>query len=231
MTRLYLVRHGQASFGAGPYDRLSPLGERQSLLLGQHLQRIGLRADAWLSGTLDRQRSTLAGMLQGLEAPPSTEALASFNEYDHEAILSAYLPRVMKEMGFAPDQLNVLFTDNRQFQAAFVRVMRHWMDGAPHERAPFETWEAFQARLGESLEQLTRSHHERIVVVTSGGPIALAVQVALGLTPEKTFALNWAIYNASLTELRARRGTLMLSSFNTVAHLELAGDPSLLTYR
>jgi hypothetical protein len=28
-----------------------------------------------------------------------------------------------------------------------------------------------------------------------------------------------------------RRGTWMLSGFNSVAHLELAGDPSLLTYR
>ena len=33
------------------------------------------------------------------------------------------------------------------------------------------------------------------------------------------------------TELRIRRGNLMLSGFNGVAHLELAGDPSLLTYR
>jgi hypothetical protein len=46
-----------------------------------------------------------------------------------------------------------------------------------------------------------------------------------------TFSLNWTIYNASITELRLRRGSLMLSSFNGVAHLELAGDPHLLTYR
>jgi hypothetical protein len=57
------------------------------------------------------------------------------------------------------------------------------------------------------------------------------VQAALGLTTEKTFALNWTIYNASVTELRMRKGSLMLSGFNAVAHLELAGDPSLLTYR
>jgi broad specificity phosphatase PhoE len=231
MTRLYLVRHGQASFGAGHYDRLSPLGERQSRLLGQHLQRTAFRANAWLSGTLERQRKTLVGMLQGLEAPPFTDSHPGFNEYDHEAILGAYLPRVMEELGLSPDQRIVLFSDTRQFQLAFARVMQHWVDGSPHERAPFETWEAFQARLRESLERLARSGHERIVVVTSGGPIAFAVQAALGLTPEKAFALNWAIYNASVTELRLRRGTLMLSGFNGVAHLELAGDPSLLTYR
>jgi len=56
-------------------------------------------------------------------------------------------------------------------------------------------------------------------------------QAALDLTPERTFTLNWAINNSSVTELRVRRGTLMLSGFNNVAHLELAGDPGLLTYR
>lgn len=231
MTRLYLVRHGQASFGASHYDRLSPLGERQSLLLGQHLQRTGFRADAWLSGTLDRQRATLVGVLEGLESPVASDAHAGFNEYDHEAIFSAYLPRVMQEMGMSPDDRVALFSDTKQFQTAFARAMQHWIDNAPHERPPFETWESFQARLRASLERMSATGHERVVVVTSGGPIAFAVQVALGLTPEKTFALNWTIYNASVTELRFRRGSLMLSGFNSVAHLELAGDPSLLTYR
>jgi len=231
MTRIYLVRHGQASFGAGNYDRLSPLGERQSLLLGQHLQRIDFRADAWLSGTLDRQRSTLAAMLQGLEAAAATEAHAAFNEYDHEAILGAYLPRAMQDMGLSPDQRVTLFADTRQFQDAFARVMKHWVEGTSHERPPFETWEAFQMRIREALERLASAGPERIVIVTSGGPISLALQAALGLTPEKTFSLNWAILNASVTELRVRRGALMLASFNNVAHLELVGDPSLLTYR
>lgn len=231
MTRLYLVRHGQASFGAGHYDRLSALGERQALLLGQHMQRITFRADAWLSGTLERQRNTLAAMIRGLETAPTINSLAAFNEYDHEAIFGAYLPRVMQDMGLSPDQRVALFSDTRQFQDAFARAMKHWVEGTPHERAPFETWVSFHTRIREALEQLARSGPERIVVVTSGGPISLAVQAALGLTPERTFALTWAIYNASVTELRVRRGALMLSSFNSVAHLELAGEPHLLTYR
>jgi broad specificity phosphatase PhoE len=231
MTRLYLVRHGQASFGTDNYDRLSPLGERQAVLLGQHLQRVGFRADAWRCGTLERQRSTLAGILQGLGASAPAEAQACFNEYNHEAILEAYLPRVMAELGLASEQRAALFADARQFQAAFLRVLRHWMEGTPHEAAPFETWSAFGERVREGLQRLAGSGHERLVLVTSGGPIAQAVQVALGLGAEQTFTLNWGIYNASVTELRARGGALMLSGFNAVAHLELAGDPSLLTYR
>ena len=38
MSNIYLVRHGQASFGAADYDQLSELGLRQSALLGPLVQ-------------------------------------------------------------------------------------------------------------------------------------------------------------------------------------------------
>lgn len=40
MTTIYLIRHGQASFGAKSYDQLSPNGELQAKLLGQYFNRI-----------------------------------------------------------------------------------------------------------------------------------------------------------------------------------------------
>ena len=53
--RLLLIRHGQASFGASDYDRLSPLGQRQSRLLGEYFRRIGYTPAAWYCGSLRRQ--------------------------------------------------------------------------------------------------------------------------------------------------------------------------------
>ena len=38
MAAIYLVRHGQASFGAADYDQLSARGEQQAQLLGQWLK-------------------------------------------------------------------------------------------------------------------------------------------------------------------------------------------------
>lgn len=37
MGSIYLIRHGQASFGADDYDVLSPTGIRQAEILGDHL--------------------------------------------------------------------------------------------------------------------------------------------------------------------------------------------------
>ena len=64
MGTLYLVRHGQASFGADDYDRLSDLGARQSERLGQYLAGKGLTFDAALCGTLRRQVDTCGGILR-----------------------------------------------------------------------------------------------------------------------------------------------------------------------
>lgn len=47
MGTLYLVRHGQASFGADDYDQLSPLGQRQSVRLGEYLRGATATRCAW----------------------------------------------------------------------------------------------------------------------------------------------------------------------------------------
>ena len=66
MGTLYLVRHGQASFGADNYDLLSPLGRQQSVRLGEYFSYKGVHFDAVLTGTLNRQIQTLEGICEGM---------------------------------------------------------------------------------------------------------------------------------------------------------------------
>ncbi len=42
VSRILLVRHGQASWGADDYDQLSPLGDEQSRVLGAALAARGI---------------------------------------------------------------------------------------------------------------------------------------------------------------------------------------------
>ena len=95
MGSIYLIRHGQASFGADNYDVLSPLGVRQAQIVGQHLVDLGLRFDRCLSGDLSRQQDTARHALQqfsaaGLSAP-ALEVDPAFNEFDAFGVLSALL--------------------------------------------------------------------------------------------------------------------------------------------
>ena len=57
MSRIYLVRHGQATFGAGDYDQLTDTGVAQCVQLASHWRAIGRRVDRVYAGTLRRQRA------------------------------------------------------------------------------------------------------------------------------------------------------------------------------
>ena len=75
MAELFMVRHGQASFGTDDYDRLSALGERQGEWLGEYFAERGFVFDRVLAGSMRRQRSTAAAILRGLGASTGCEEL------------------------------------------------------------------------------------------------------------------------------------------------------------
>ncbi len=239
MAVVYLIRHGQASFGSKDYDRLSELGTRQASLLGAQLQRNGLRLDALISGALQRQQDTAAGIGAALGArAPELTVDQAFNEYDHASVIRAYLPRFMAEVG-SPRGLDAteVLRDYKLFDLAFRFMIKCWMDNAPHQREGLEDWREFCSRVSAGLAEALRAHgpKARIAVVTSGGTIAAALRVVLGLSNRRTLSLNWSIYNASVTELYYGRSTrhedALLLGFNNIAHLELDGGRELITFR
>ena len=75
MGTLYLVRHGQASFGAADYDQLSDLGRRQSERLGRYWRERGITFDAVLTGTLRRHAQTWEGIAAGAAYGNPVQAL------------------------------------------------------------------------------------------------------------------------------------------------------------
>ncbi|MDT3439600.1 MULTISPECIES: histidine phosphatase family protein [unclassified Pseudofrankia] len=74
MSVIYLVRHGQASFGTADYDVLSELGYRQAALVGAELRARGVRAGLATTGTLRRQRETAAAALAAIAEGPAVGA-------------------------------------------------------------------------------------------------------------------------------------------------------------
>ena len=84
MGELLVIRHGQASFGADNYDKLSAAGHAQSAAVGKALRDAGWIPDRTITGTLIRQKETLASM--GFEAGTEHSGL---NEYDFKDLLLA----------------------------------------------------------------------------------------------------------------------------------------------
>lgn len=234
MPTLYLVRHGQGSFGTQHYDRLSPLGERQARLLGSHLRSTHNAFVGAYSGTLERQRRTASiALTQMPYSAPSLGEHAAFNEYDAEAIASAYLPRVAHVSERSGDARRALFSDAKLFQSTFGQILEAWVRGEPHGHPRLESWESFRERFRAALDALKAAHgrRDRVLIFTSGGVVALAVQQALGLDAQHTVRINWSVHNASVTRVHLGRSGLRLLGFNSVDHLERAGDPALITFR
>ena len=94
MASIYLIRHGQASFGAANYDQLSALGQRQADVTGQYLQAIGLSIDAAYSGSLWRQQETAQRVMAGLDFQGKIEADERFDEINNDEQVKALLPKL-----------------------------------------------------------------------------------------------------------------------------------------
>ncbi len=238
MGTIYLIRHGQASFGKSKeeYDKLSPIGVRQSQMLAEYFKRIEKRFDAVYCGDLHRQQQTAHELIEryrkdGLEISDIVISRAfdefdAFNVWDHHAPLATSEDTSLEE-----DMKNAL-TDGKAFQRVFDIILRRWFSGE-YDPPGCIKWLDFRKQVVEGLEKIveTQGPDDHIAVFTSGGVIAAALKHSLGLDDEKTVEILWRILNASVTRLQYRSNVFTPYSFNEVSHLELAVSPGLLTLR
>lgn len=226
-----MIRHGQASFGSENYDQLSELGLRQSKLLAEHLRLVGFLPDAIYSGPLERHKSTADQMYEvfcshgiGLS---ELEIVEEFREYNSKAIIMAFLE---DNPGFFSDSRPV-HDQSGVFWRMFRKAMLAWVDGGLDPRVP-ETWEDLKSRVASAIERLTSIHDETetVVVFTSGGAISASLAISLNLSGVDAMNLNWQIANTSVTRYSFNKKKFILSGFNSIAHLRLHRDSSLITW-
>ncbi len=232
MGAIYLLRHGQASFGANNYDQLSAVGHQQARVLGEALKARGVTPDRLVSGTMLRHQETAAGALAGLGLDAATPLAlhAGVNEFDHENVIEVAEPRyadkvaMMAEMAATGDP-------RRAFQKFFQDAVSRWV-GGNHDDEYAEPWSVFKLRVVAALDEIVRQTPPKgtTLVFTSGGTISVVCAHLLGLNDAQAFTINWTLANAGITKVVAGRDGLHLISVNEHAHVE-GVEPSLLTYR
>ena len=229
MGAIYLIRHGQASFGQADYDRLSVIGHRQSTVLGQALKQLKLDVHACVRGSMTRHAETASACLWAMGIDQDSRVDPGFNEYDHDEVLRASRPDFASPEGVAR-ALSQAADPRAEFQKLFAAAMARWTGGA-HDGDYRETWPQFCARCIAALQRAVAnggSGHNTLVF-TSGGAISVIVQHLLGLSDRDALRLNWIIANTSVTRLIYGNGRITLSYFNNYRHVE--ADRELLTYR
>jgi len=202
MSTLVLVRHAQAATFEDNSDRLTAIGERQAIALGDFLRARAIRFEEVYSGTF--QRHTRTAELAGFT---DYKLLPEFNEYD--------APGILRSAGHTSPA-----KDNRELQSRFESAMPRWV--ANLLDAPgVESFAQFHDRVQRGLRSIFEADapSRRAIVFTSGGPIGVAIQSVLRAPEPMAIELNWRIRNCSLTEFLFTRNRISLDTFNTTPHL------------
>lgn len=233
MSELYLVRHGQASFGADDYDNLSETGHEQAAILCEYWRSMDARFDAIYSGSLKRQVATADGLAAQVDVS-SPRILEGFNEYVSHHILDAYRDQYAKADGFVIEGEGYAsgMQDRRFFQRFLEKACQRWIEGEL-ESELIEPFPLFKARVCDALEEVmaANSKGRRVVIATSGGVVAMAVQSVLAIPDEQAINLNWMVFNSSVTRIPFSGSRRSLSVFNAIPHLERPGFTDKITYR
>jgi broad specificity phosphatase PhoE len=214
MGTLYLVRHGQASLGADDYDNLSPLGQRQSLRLGESFATKGLQFEAVLTGTLKRHAQTWAGIQSGMagDAAELKPLLwPGLNEYNSDALIHSLYP--------GPQAIAQTPEGYREHFRRLRQALQQWARGELNPPA-MPSYAVFVAGVMGALAHVRSQHSGNVLLVSSGGPIATAVAQILGTPPETFVELNMRLRNTAVSEFAFNPKRHSLMTFNTLAHLD-----------
>ena len=239
MARLSLVRHAQASFLSQNYDQLSALGETQAHLLGEYWAQHHVVLDRVCTGPALRHRHTAQLVAEAYRKAnlvfPTSFIIEEFDEFPGEVVLSESLPQLLannpkvRDLHDAMQKAGTDAAKRATFQRLFQAVISLWVR---EEIKPknVESWQDFCDRVNRGLSNYlaNAARGETGAIFTSGGPISVAVQRALHLSALDTLEIAWMQRNCSFTEFLFSGSRFMLSSFNSLPHLD--GEP-LVTYR
>jgi broad specificity phosphatase PhoE len=235
MSTIYVVRHGQASFGEADYDQLSTLGYRQADVVGEYLRDQGIRLDAAYSGDLKRQQETARRALACQPHPVPHTVDPRFNEVRNDEHLEYLLPRVLDSHPEIKALVDKGLRESKDYQKVIDAVFNYWVSPACNDDR-VQSWADYSGGVRDAMAEVvqTEGSGRTVAIFTSGGTIATIVAQVLGLTGEQTYPFYEPIFNCSITQLFYSGSRVSLSYFNDRSFLQVLGrqaGENLISYR
>ena len=234
MSTIYLIRHGQASFGSENYDKLSDLGCRQAMLLGEYLSNNNIYFGAAYTGSLQRQQKTASLVLEHQPNAISLQTESRFNEILLDDLIATLLPKLAESNKVLKELIESGFSSSKQFQKVVKATFNYWVsDQCPD--VGVQTWKQFSDNVVSALKfvQEQQGAGKTIAIFTSGGTIATLVAYVLGLNGSQTYQFFEPVINCSITQILYNKQHSSLSCFNDFSYLNAQNTTSenLITYR
>ena len=242
MSRIYLVRHGQAGT-RDHYDSLSKRGREPSRFLGEYLAEQNISFAAACTGAMLRQQQTAEELSRGYAQAggqfPAITVDENWNEFDLSGVYRELAPMLSaadsdfrREYAALCEQArqNAASADapvHRQWRPCDTKLVDAWIAG----RFPFpgESWEGFVRRIAGCRRKLDwAGSQDNIIIFTSAVPVAIWAALSLDICDQRVMRLAAVLYNASYTILRLQEEQLRLFTFNAIPHLL---TPDLRTHR
>jgi len=222
MSKILLIRHGQASFGKKDYDKLSDLGIQQATWLGNYLKECNLKPSRIITGSLTRHKQTAESICEGLNIACEFEEHLGWNEFDFQAIVYAYLQ--------LHPELTPTTKHPKDFFSLLKKAMTDWSNNNLCSSLP-ETWPDFEHRVNQAMVfSKSTTSDDPIIVISSGGAISMALKKILRLDNATMIDLNLQTRNTSVSEIYFNQYNDQLCSFNTIPHLDTKDRRSAITY-
>ncbi|MBE9539705.1 MAG: histidine phosphatase family protein [Proteobacteria bacterium] len=235
MATIYLIRHGQASFGAADYDKLSELGCRQAQVVGDYLRDCDISFDAVYSGDLLRQRETARLAIASQPEDVIHHIDPRFNEIRNDEQLKYLLPEVVKSNLEIQALVERGLSSSKDYQKVIDAVFNYWVSPRCDD-SRIQSWADYSSGTRQAMLELMQSEGggKTVGIFTSGGTIATIVGQVLGLTGEQTYQFYEPMFNCSVSQLFYSGTRVSLSYFNDRSFLQVLGtrqSENLLSYR
>jgi broad specificity phosphatase PhoE len=214
VSEFYLVRHGQASFGAKNYDKLSELGHQQARWLGEYFFERGITFSHAFMGDMVRHRETAQGIIGALSQTPIVTVDTGLNEFNFKNIGDSYLS--LNPQSNLPEN-----PKPADFYRLLKLAMHSWSEDLLHKDSLEESWSDFRIRVQRALHTVCQQHSDKpMLIVSSGGAISMLMSLVLGLDAKQVIELNMQVRNTSISHFYFNKNNIRLSSFNNIPHLD-----------
>jgi len=152
MTTIYLVRHGQASFGAASYDQLSAKGEQQAQVVGDFFKQTLKQTPLIVAGSMQRHQQTAQLALSQSFQNAAIQTESVWNEFDHQQVFAQYEPR-FNQPELLKQDVELMANPRAYLAKIFDGAIDRWI-GEQYDHEYHETWLGFQSRVQSALHGL-----------------------------------------------------------------------------